>query len=351
MDPRTVELERFLLQELRHEWHAANSYYLRSALKPPVIALSEGAQLGSWARASRTISLSRELVANAPWEQVVEVLRHEMAHQLAHEVLGAAAERPHGDAFREAAARLGVDPVAAGLASVDDAPEAKAVARVRKLLALAGSSEAHEAEAAAAAARRLMLKHNLQRLQQAQPYTSRIIGPRKQRFQRWEANLAGLLSRHFFVSVLRIPILLRERRKRGHAYEYTGTPENLDLAAYVHAWVTAAGEERWRAWRAQRSSSKRSDKAHFLLGVVRGFETRLSLEADEAASTGLVWVGDADLEAHRQRRYPRVHNVSRGAVRVGEAWRAGREAGRGLVLHRPLRETTRRGRLLKGEPR
>ena len=341
-----TDLEAFLLRELLHEWRNANWYYLHDALQPPVLTLSDASRLGGWRRADRSISLNRTLVTTAPWEQVVEVLRHEMAHQLADEVLGGTTERPHGEAFRQAAVRLGVDPVAAGLAAVDDTEEARAVAKVRKLLALAGSSEPHEAEAAAAAARRLMLKHNLERLGTQQRYTSRIIGPRKLRFQRWEMSLASLLGKHFFVTCIRIPVLIRERRKRGHAYEFGGTPENLDLAEYVYGYVTDAAERQWRAWRVGRSG-RRSDKAHFLLGVVKGFDARLTADADRDRETGLVWVGDADLQDHHHQRYPRIRTTRRTAIRVGDAHQAGREAGRKLVLHRPIGGSTDRGRLLE----
>ena len=40
---------------------------------------------------------------------MVEVLKHEMAHQYAHEILGARDESAHGEAFRTVCQRLGID--------------------------------------------------------------------------------------------------------------------------------------------------------------------------------------------------------------------------------------------------
>ena len=58
---------------------------------------------------------------------------------------------------------MGVDARASGVpdAAPADAVEVKVVERIARLLALAESPNRHEAEAAMAAAQRLMLKHNL----------------------------------------------------------------------------------------------------------------------------------------------------------------------------------------------
>jgi len=79
-------------------------------------------------------------------------LKHEMAHQFVHEVLGEQ-EAPHGPAFRATCARLGIDQRAGGLPQpAQSADQRRLLERVHKLLALAQSDNQHEAEAAAAAA-------------------------------------------------------------------------------------------------------------------------------------------------------------------------------------------------------
>ena len=55
------------------------------------------------------------LIEQHPWDIVVEVLKHEMAHQLADELLGGC-ESAHGVIFRDACRMLGVANWAAGAA-------------------------------------------------------------------------------------------------------------------------------------------------------------------------------------------------------------------------------------------
>ena len=165
-DPQlTAALEAALVRELRATWWQMNEAFFRSGLRPPTIELVPTRHtLGRWTPATRTIEMSRPLVLERPWAAVVEVLKHEMAHQYVHETLGETSQTPHGRAFQEACARLGVDGRASGMpdAVAGSDGDEKIVERIARLLALAESPNQHEAEAAMAAAQRLMLKHNLE---------------------------------------------------------------------------------------------------------------------------------------------------------------------------------------------
>ena len=112
----STELERAALRALAWAWHEANATYFKQRLKVPVFALSDTpGRLGLWRLGSRTMELQRRLVADGGWGQVLEVLRHEMAHQYVHEVLGVVEESAHGPAFQEVCARLGIDAAASGM--------------------------------------------------------------------------------------------------------------------------------------------------------------------------------------------------------------------------------------------
>jgi hypothetical protein len=102
------------------------------------------------------------------------VLLHEIAHQFADEVLGAFGESPHGLQFQKACHLLRANPRASeAYPLLDDRvkadglrPEDKTFLRIKKLMALATSSNLHEAEAAMAKAHALMAKHNLHLLEE-----------------------------------------------------------------------------------------------------------------------------------------------------------------------------------------
>ena len=112
----TASLERALLRELVAEWQRINLAHFRGALALPSIVLaSSTSHLGRWLGDVRVLELSRSMILAQPWAVVIEVLRHEMAHQYVHEFLGETSETPHGPAFRSVCERLGVDPASSGL--------------------------------------------------------------------------------------------------------------------------------------------------------------------------------------------------------------------------------------------
>src|SRR5687768_15093546 len=85
----TVELEAALLRELRASFDELNQSYFKRALRPPEIKISDSARrLGQWDSSRRRIEMSRLLFVKEPWGTVLEVLKHEMAHQYVHEILG-----------------------------------------------------------------------------------------------------------------------------------------------------------------------------------------------------------------------------------------------------------------------
>ena len=111
-----VELERRTLHGLVCEYDQALEWVdedLRRRLRRPLFALRDlKGRWGQWSEVRREIVLSRELVHGYPWGAVREVLRHEMAHQLAGAIDGGRGT-PHGEAFRQACRMLRADPAAA----------------------------------------------------------------------------------------------------------------------------------------------------------------------------------------------------------------------------------------------
>src|SRR5205823_3192093 len=138
------------------------------------------------------------------WEIVEEVLKHEMAHQFVDEVLNTRDESAHGPAFRAICERLGIDPAASGLpaSAVLEGSAERVVQKIARLLSLAESPNQHEAEAAAVAARRLMLKHNVDSASAPKRYGHRRLGTPTRRVEESARILAGILTGYFFVEAI-----------------------------------------------------------------------------------------------------------------------------------------------------
>ena len=138
-------LERRILYGLACEYEAAAGWLpaeLGRALRPPLFVIREMAsRWGYWSRERREIGLSRRLVTAHPWDSIREVLLHEVAHQLADEVLDGARQSPHGPAFRRACELLRASPEASGdfpllrerVASAPGTPRDRVMRRIGKL--------------------------------------------------------------------------------------------------------------------------------------------------------------------------------------------------------------------------
>ncbi len=328
-------LDARYVRALAVEWRRFNQVQLKGALRPPTFELTDSIRhLGVWQPGSRTIGIARALVHGQPWGVVAEVLRHEIAHQYAHEVLGATDETSHGAAFRQVCARFGIDPAAAGMPTPSDA-DARIHRRVEKLLALAGSQNRHEAGAAMNEARRLLLVHNLGA--PPQNYGWRHLGTPSGRIQPWKKQLASLLSEHFFVETLWVRVYRVASDAWRPVLEICGTRGNVEIAAWVHDWLAETAERLWLQDRGALGLSGVSEHAHYLGGVVRGFSERLREGAKRCQEEGLVWVGDPGVKTFIGERHGRLRMVTYWVPRGDAATAAGLAQGRELILHRPVR--------------
>jgi hypothetical protein len=350
----TALLEAAVMRELHATWRQINETYFRGALSAPTLELvAARTTLGRWVPATRTVEISRPLVVERPWGVVVEVLKHEMTHQYVHEVLGETSQTPHGSAFRQACERLGVDARAAGVpTSSHEGPDDKIVDRIARLLALAESPNQNEAEAAMAAAQRLMLKHNLEavRRRTVRDYGFAHLGRPTGRVSEHERVVAMILGKHFFVEAIWIPVYRPMEGKRGSVLEICGVRANLSIAEYVHGFLHETAQRLWREHKRARGIGSDRERRAYLAGVMTGFADKLGSQDVKSRNEGLVWVRDADLSGYFRRRHPQVRHVRHPGQRRTDAWARGREAGRTIVLHRPIQSNVgSRGRLLTGK--
>jgi hypothetical protein len=338
----SAELETALLRELMRAWRELNLTFFKTALRPPVLRLIDStALLGRWDAAHRTLELARPFVVSAAWGSVLEVLKHEMAHQYAHEVLGAVDERAHGPAFRSVCERMRIDPAASGLPTSSEGGErARVLERVARLLALAESPNRHEAENAAALAQRLMLKHNIASSEHTERrrYAYRYVGQPKGRIQESEHILAAILADYYFVEAIWVSGYRPHDGKRGNVLEICGTPENLEMAGYVHAYLNGTAERLWKQHKREQHIDSDRDRRGYLAGVMEGFRERLKLERRRSKEHGLVWLGDADLSGYYRARHPHVRSVRLRGNGFSQARAHGRAAGRNIVLRRGVEQ-------------
>jgi len=338
------------LREVVRCYAEMNAALFGSELRLPHLTWSEAVGTwGAWCPGDRKLSLSPRLLSLG-WGELVEVLKHEMAHQYVDEVLGLGGqEGPHGSSFRRVCRERGIDPRAAGEprapgqadpSEESSDPEAHqrrtALRRFEHLLALAQSDNQFEAESAMVKAQKILLKYNLEQAASAgkSEYSFRHVGSPTGRRMAWESLLGVLIGEHFFVEVIIVPVYRPLEKKRGSVFEMCGVRHNLETAAYTYDFLHRTALAMWKRHKKALAIPSDRDKQSFLYGVMTGFSSKLEREAKTSQEEGLVWLGDPELHRYFRRRHPHVRKVSGQAKTLNDAFAQGREVGARIVIHK-----------------
>lgn len=344
---------RRIRQELRGAWvHKLvlwwahyNGVYLNEAMRPPVIRLGGGTKtLGSWESERRILTVSEAHIERDPWLAVLDTLRHEMAHQYVDEILHVQNEGPHGEAFKSACEKLRCVSKARASSEdldVEEIADDRILRLLQKVLSLADSPNENEAQAAMQKAHQLLLKYNIDlvKLNQNRRFEVRSLGMVKGRHTSAELWLASLLNRFFFVETLWVQSYDAFRDQLGTELQVYGTVENLDMAVYVHDYLSHLLDGFWRDYRRDKGIRGNRERQRYFAGVLAGFFQKL--EAQEQTletSQALVWKGDAQLQAFYRYVNPNVQTRHGGGVQATEVYLDGVKDGQRVTIHKPVGE-------------
>ena len=336
---------RQLAQEYRHL-----CWLYRVQLRLPLFEIREGqSRAGSWSPGLDTLSLASWLIRGHSWDVVLEVLKHEMSHQYAQQVMGRGDELPHGPAFQEACDRLGVHPefrAAQGsiprLLSGEGQRSGTMLSRVEKLFALAQSANEHEAALAMQKANAILRRYNLERLdRQATDYDYLIIHPGTKRIAAHQRLIAAILKDFFYVNVVIARQFEAASAESLRVIELTGAKENLAVAGHVYHFLVRRLEYLWQEYRKSTRALGR-EKNSYWLGVLNGFREKLTIQDREAMRTSgdntdssLIGASDSGLIRYYRARYPRLRTVQHSGPRVyADTYQAGQQEGKQLVIHK-----------------
>ena len=344
------ELERRILHGIACEWETARDYLSpaeRKYIRRPLFSIKDlKAQWGNWSPTRREISLSRRLVLNYPWDSIRDVLLHETAHQIAHQLRGATSEAPHGASFQQACAILGIEPIAASsyiplqnrLLRNSTSEHDRRKIRIKKLLALAESKNRHEAEAAMLKAHELIAKYNIAHLNHNanDDLISIFIGRPALRHPKESYFLANLIQDFYFVRGLWVGAYVMQKAKMGRVLEISGSIENIKLARYVHDFIRHYIDSQWLDYN-QSNKFNRYHQSDFAVGVIEGFHSKLTdcarRHARHKTYRAVIHKTDSALTRYFDYRYPRTVKTRKKVSHQNEAILAdGRAIGRKLVI-------------------
>lgn len=343
---------RFFSQYLERHWLQVNRTVFKGQLRLPVFQIDESkTRHGFWNRQSRTLGIALQLLLNHSEAEILDVLKHEMAHQYADEVLGAhldSTETPHGSAFRHATTLLGIQHHARYAARGEASPILR---RIQKLLALTQSENPHEAQAAMIKAQSLMARYNVDSGWEHSEFFYRYLGSPVARKSLQLQLISTVLVRFFHVMAIWIPSKLILKDKTVWMLEVSGDQTHLEIAGYVHNFLLRELNDLWRNLRAKDPAIKgQRHKRDFQVGVLKGLIEKLSDQEDHmpSSSKALVHEKQAGLTAFLRERHPGMRSGRRMSYRLSDTYEAGLKQGRKLDIRKGIKRAPKAPKLLKG---
>jgi Protein of unknown function (DUF2786). len=330
-------------------------------LRFPVLAIGNGTrQMGRWSAADRRLTLSHALISRYPWNVTLQVLKHEMAHQMCGELHGRE-DIGHGPLFRQCCLRLGLDApfhrASGDLASAISAmtPGSAAteqgrliIAKIRKLLALGASDNEHEATLAVRRAKELLARHRLDfdSLAEDEKLVHRTINTGSRTMAMYRKMICVILESCFGVRVICASLYDPHADCSFKTIELLGREEEAVVAEHCYHFLENRLQTLWERNRKEFSAGGRIARKSYFLGLLAGFRETLASFQPQAVHATPPSPHPCGLPAlHRQERletfvtfrFPRLRRMrGRGGAMDRAAYQEAMAVGRKLVLHRSV---------------
>ncbi|MBT4762440.1 MAG: DUF2786 domain-containing protein [Bdellovibrionaceae bacterium] len=270
--------------------HQQICYQQNIKLPTPSFQISLGQSF--WARWNpqlRLIEVSEKLILQHSWDIVVQVLKHEMAHQYVTECFKV--DDGHGSYFKHACEVLSV--VKAFQTSSGALPEQleihvkspltelqrKFLSKTEKLLSLAQSDNENEAALAMQKVQELYLKYNIADNEQHQ-YKYHIIHFNKKRVAGIQSLIASILTDYYFVKCVFSEKYDPSKQDSFKTLEILGKNENVEIANYVYYFLNERCLSFWKIYQ-KKHSLNASQKNSYQLGLLYGFSKKLKAQKED----------------------------------------------------------------------
>lgn len=337
----------------------------RVRLQKPLIRIMDfQSRWGHWDSESRTLAIATRLITEHSWPVVLEVFKHEIAHQYVDEALGI--PDLHGSHFKEACERLGVEKWAqkaeihtsqlSELQSSKRSEENALFRRIERLLALAQSTNEHEALAAMNKVSELHEKYQIDqlKLEEAEEFHTLCIDHKLRRLPSYHGILASILTSYFSVKVIFSSLYDKEKMCEHKVLEILGRAENTKLAEYVYWYLYNMLNILWIQYQEKNKVQGLAAKNTYYSGVLNGFESKMRVSRKERTQRTKIASNEKSLIVLEQKRledyvhfkHPRLHTM-RSVQRRSNAkiYEDGIARGRELSIHDGL--NTSKGATMK----
>jgi len=326
--------------ELRRSRFVLNNY-----IYPIHIVVFEGeSRLAYFDPHTYQIGINRNLIYQTKEDVVKDILRHEFAHYLTYIEFGGEV-LAHGAEFNSVCEKYNwpedVSRASGDINLMNDSIEGdlkseKVIRKIQALLKLAQSSNIHESELATLKANELLLKHNIEKLddevagQDSPIYVHKVIVQKRK-----DSKISAIydILKHFMVK----PVL--NYGKGQVSLEVTGSKMNIELAEYIADFLVNELDRLWDEFRLNHGLKGLKAKNSFFHGLARGYDQKMNQVKDNFSSTDTMalQVISNQLEQSAQAIYRRLSSSSSKSSMDSESFKHGQNAGKNLHINKGIK--------------
>ncbi len=315
---------------------------------------------GYWDSAKQVIVISKKLILEHSWDVVLQVLKHEMAHQIVDDIFKI--QDSHGQWFQKACEMIGLEKKFQK-ASIDISEafthwkhadtstndEIQKLIKIEKLLNLAQSANENEAALAMAKVQELYEKYNLDKLSSEnfnQQNVTLIISTGKKRLTVNYSLISNILQNHFFVRVIFGSQYSALNDESYQIIYILGDKENVLMAEYVYYFLLRQVDTLWLSYSKQKKLPSRY-KLSYQRGILAGFYKKLDnlsnvrknkINAEKNTETkSLISIHSNMLDSYVRSVFPRLNSRASSSSGIyKEHFDHGKEQGHKIILNKPI---------------
>lgn len=211
------------------------------------------------------------------------------------------------------------------------------VEKIRKLLALANSSNENEAQLATEHATKLLTKHNL-KMQDVEGYSREYIKAQhrttKTKATPHDRFVFDIVMRFFFVETIRGYIYNRDLGRIVIYHTFVGEDHNVEIAQYVHAFLDRLFPQAFKDYR-KRTGAPLTHRKSYYAGLWQSISKKLEETRHKAEQeAGLVLVKDPGIGEFIQNEFAlaKTPKSEKTQINSTSALQAGLEDGKDVNI-------------------
>lgn len=286
---------------------------------------------------------------HAKREHLHNIIRHELAHYITFINCGRFIQ-PHGFEFKTFCERMNwgeeIHKASYCLEEEGNAyeiAECAVLRKVKKLMALATSSNTHEAEQAMIKSQQFLLQHNIDEKYIGSEENEQLLLKRILKNKRQNSKMESIarILETFFVNTV-------YNRVKDYIYlEILGSSVNVEIAEYVASVLDNELDRLWKQAQLHTYLRGTVAKNSFFRGIAKGYCNKieaLKKDYDSDAKNSLMIIEKQLVDA-KEMVYPRLTSSKSSARHCRESSALGEQMGRALNINPAINKTSKNSQL------